>query len=82
MARYRRCDGNYADVECAYAELERYLILSCTKSHYRKKEGHQLGGLSYSRHAEDRVIRAMLKTAPSIANAAHNSKPQDRNRHI
>lgn len=27
MARYRRSDGRYADVECAYAELERYLVL-------------------------------------------------------
>ena len=29
MARYRRGAGDYADVECAYAELERYLVLSC-----------------------------------------------------
>jgi len=29
MARYRRSDGHYADVECAYADLERYLVLSC-----------------------------------------------------
>jgi hypothetical protein len=29
MARYRGGDGHYADVECAYAELERYLVLSC-----------------------------------------------------
>jgi hypothetical protein len=29
MARYRRSDGHYADVECAYVELERYLVLSC-----------------------------------------------------
>ena len=28
MARYRRSDGHYARVECAYAELERYLVLS------------------------------------------------------
>ncbi len=27
MARYRGSDGHYADVECAYADLERYLIL-------------------------------------------------------
>jgi hypothetical protein len=27
MARYRRGDGHYADVECAYDELERYLVL-------------------------------------------------------
>ena len=29
MARYRGRDGHYADVECAYAELERYLVLRC-----------------------------------------------------
>ena len=29
MARYRGGDGRYADMECAYAELERYLVLSC-----------------------------------------------------
>ena len=29
MARYRGGDGHYADVECAYAELKRYLVLSC-----------------------------------------------------
>ena len=28
MARYHGGDGHYADVECAYAELERYLVLS------------------------------------------------------
>ena len=27
MARYRRGAGHYANVECAYAELERYLVL-------------------------------------------------------
>jgi len=28
MARYSRGDGHYAGVECADAELERYLVLS------------------------------------------------------
>lgn len=28
MARYRRGDCDYADVGCAYAQLERYLVLS------------------------------------------------------
>ena len=28
MARYRGGDGHYADVECTYAELKRYLVLS------------------------------------------------------
>ncbi len=27
MARYRGSDGHYVDVECAYAELELYLVL-------------------------------------------------------
>ena len=31
MARYRGGDAHYADVECAYAELERYLVLSCNE---------------------------------------------------
>jgi len=31
MARYRCGDGRYADVECSYAELERYLVLSCNE---------------------------------------------------
>ena len=29
MARYRGGDGHDVDVERAYAELERYLVLSC-----------------------------------------------------
>jgi hypothetical protein len=31
MDRYRGSDGHYADVECAYGELERYLVLSCNE---------------------------------------------------
>ena len=31
MARYRRGDGHYADVECSNAEFERYLVLSCNE---------------------------------------------------
>jgi hypothetical protein len=31
MARYRGGDGHYADVECAYAELEQYVVLSCNE---------------------------------------------------
>jgi hypothetical protein len=31
MARYCGSDGHYADVECTYAELERYLVLSCNE---------------------------------------------------
>jgi hypothetical protein len=27
VARYRRSDGHYADVECAYDKFERYLVL-------------------------------------------------------
>jgi hypothetical protein len=30
MARHRGGDRHYADVECVNAELERYLVLSCT----------------------------------------------------
>ena len=53
VARNRRGNGHYADVECASAELERYLVLSCNEqARYWKEEGHQFGGLSYSRHAE------------------------------
>jgi hypothetical protein len=32
MVRNRGCDGHYADVECADAELERYLVLSCNRT--------------------------------------------------
>ena len=28
VARYRGGDGHYADLECTYAELKRYLVLS------------------------------------------------------
>jgi len=38
MARYRWGDGHYADVECADAELERYLVLK----RIRKKEATKL----------------------------------------
>jgi hypothetical protein len=31
MARYRGGDGHYADVECAYAELKRYLVLNALR---------------------------------------------------
>ena len=31
MARYRGGDGHYADVECADAELERYLVLNALR---------------------------------------------------
>jgi len=36
MARYRRGDGHYADVECANAELERYLVLNCNELERRR----------------------------------------------
>jgi hypothetical protein len=36
MARYRRGDGHYADVECSNAELERYLVLSCNELERRR----------------------------------------------
>jgi hypothetical protein len=52
VARYCGGDGHYADVECAYGELERYLVLSCN-TRYWKEEGHQFGGLSYSRRAQE-----------------------------
>ncbi len=32
MARYRGSDGHYADVECAYAELERYVVLKLQRT--------------------------------------------------
>jgi hypothetical protein len=28
VVRYRGSTGHYTDVECAYAELERYLVLN------------------------------------------------------
>ena len=41
VARYRGGDGHYADVECAYAELERYLVLSCKPATGTKKAAAQ-----------------------------------------
>ena len=41
-------DGHYADVECAYAELKRYLVL------IRKKEGRQLAAQVYERKTHRR----------------------------
>ena len=38
MARYRRSDGHYGDVECADAEPERYLVLSCNEGAATKKK--------------------------------------------
>src|SRR6516162_1624104 len=51
VARYRRSDGHYADVECAYAELERHLVLSCNEDAAtgEKKATKLLVGLSLSR---------------------------------
>jgi hypothetical protein len=44
MARYRGGDGHYTDVECAYAELERFLVLSGNEwAHYCKEKGHRFG---------------------------------------
>ena len=54
MARYRGGDGHYADVECAYAELERYLVLSFNnKPATGKEKATKVGGLSHSRQAEN-----------------------------
>ena len=40
MARYRGGDGHYVDVERAYAELERYLVLSCNEqTRYLERKG-------------------------------------------
>ena len=45
MDRYRGGNRHYADVECAYGELERYLVLSFNvEARYQKEEGHQSWG--------------------------------------
>jgi hypothetical protein len=42
MARHRGGDGHYVDVECADAELERYLVLSFNEEAcFGKEKGHQ-----------------------------------------
>ena len=46
MARHRGSDGHYADVECAYAEFERYLVLSCKRSSLGKKKATGLVALN------------------------------------
>jgi hypothetical protein len=57
MVRYRRGDGHYADVECAYAQLERYLVLSCNEyARCWKEKGHpNWGGLSLRRRGNNRA---------------------------
>ena len=53
MARYRRSDGHYAGVECAYAEPERYLVLSCNEQE-RKGAAIQRPQVKEGKHtAED-----------------------------
>jgi hypothetical protein len=65
MARYRGDDGHYADVECAYAELERYVVLSCNEPANGKKKATSLVAL---------VIRAMRRTtAPYLRRTRHLS---------
>ena len=49
MARYRGGDGYYADMECAYAELERYLVLSCDEhARLKRTKATNFGGLTRS----------------------------------
>jgi hypothetical protein len=61
MARYRGGDGHYADVECAYAEPEQYVVLSSATG---KKKATSLVAL---------VIRAMRRTRLFANDAARNS---------
>ena len=47
VARYRGGDGHYADVECAYAQLQGHFVLKLQLS----IEGHnRLGSLRQTRH--------------------------------
>lgn len=58
MARYCGVDRHYADVECPYAELERYLVLSCNGyANYWKERGHHWWP----------IIRATLENAQAVA---------------
>jgi hypothetical protein len=49
-ALYRGSDGHHSDLECAYADLERYLVLSCERESplLERNEATQQGGLSRS----------------------------------
>ena len=53
MDRYRGGNRHYADVECAYGELERYLVLSFnaleTRTHWKQRKATKFGGLSIRR---------------------------------
>ena len=69
MARYRRSDGHYADVECAYAEPKRYLVLSSTN---KKKATKPLVA----------EVRRMECTASFAGKARLIIPPQDRNRRV
>ena len=54
MACYRGGDGHYADVECACAELERYLVLSCNElSPLLERKPPSTGGLSHEGGLKD-----------------------------
>jgi hypothetical protein len=48
VARYRGGNGHYADVECTYAELKRYLVLS---SKVVAHEGREVAGHHEAREA-------------------------------
>ena len=75
MVCNRGCDGHYADVECADAELQRYLVLSCNMKierfagHHEAKEALALSvaGVTTKMLFEsfdfaDLVLRATSKT--------------------
>ena len=77
MARYRGGDGHYADVECAYAELERDLVLNCNEDAAtgKKKATKLPGGLSLS--------RSEGPTAPFCENGAvHNPNERSNSRSL
>jgi hypothetical protein len=63
--RYRRSDGHYPHVECAYVELERRLLLSCNEeTAAEKKMATKTGGQSQTME----VLRPFCKA--KLANSS------------
>jgi hypothetical protein len=68
MARYCGVDRHYADVECPYAEFERYLVLSCNEyAHYWKENAADGGERRGVKHAAEESKRRPVGLGTTIA---------------
>jgi hypothetical protein len=64
MARYRGGDGHYADVECAYRELERYLVLSFNIGIHRRVSSASYFVKRSAKLFDERTSRCQIGKAP------------------